>query len=59
MTWKIEGFNPILCEWEDMPYQTEEDGPEFTTFPVEYMAEATLAHWREFYPGVKFRLVEI
>lgn len=57
-TYQIEGFNGIICEWEVMPYETE-DGKVLTTFPVEYMAQTVLAHWQEFCPGVEFKLVEV
>lgn len=57
MIYQIEGFNPNTKDWQLMPYQKEENGPEFTTFNNLWMAEKTLEHWREFCPDNEFRLV--
>lgn len=57
--YKIEGFNTTTSEWEDMPYQLEVGGLEHVEIPIEYMAKTMLAHWQEFCPGDKFRIVEV
>ena len=54
--YQIEGKNPNTQQWEIMPYQKEEDGPEYTTFDNLWVAEKTLHCWEEFCPDNEFRL---
>jgi len=57
--YQIQGYNLTALRWEIMPYQKELDGPEHTTYNIKYMAETVATHWREFCPGVAFRVIEV